>query len=388
MRPIAGSESSAFLLSMFESINSEEYRFSSTVLQRHLIAARKEGNETYDCAHPNWFGVGSSATLEVDPTICRFCGFRSQCTLGKVDVEAVTIHGYPGDNLPSEEIIQQCFQVTNSEGRKVRFDPFMAFSLESNMSRDIYAISRSSFNNFYKVSADYGSLQHAVGYDSKYGQPLWPVDQQFLETYLENSSTVRNALSTLESHHNKNYELVAHDQRSLEFISKQLGWLKDDDSAEIKQALELIFIRLSSVLRKIPATKKIANRAMKPIIDHPFRMSGSGLVHLAIRWAQLIPEDIEFYKGKCDPNHRLYESQLRVIDRILPRFSSDRMERERKQYFPRFPMIAMVSEEDVSSLELEHPAGRIIDVVIADVSQPFFLIDGLGVNLLGVWERD
>ena len=391
MRPIAGAESSALLLSIFESSNPEEYRFSSSALQRHLITTRDDTEEAFDCVHPNWFGSSTDAAPLVDWTICRFCGFRSHCSKGMPVklVEAVTIYGYPGDNIPPEEIFQQCFLAPGPEGKQIKIDPFMAFSLEANVSRDLFAISQLSFNELFTESIQYQYLQDAVGYDKKYGQALWPVDQLFLETYLKNSTKIRQALSRIESYNNEKHDLIIHDQRSLNSIARKLGWLQQTDPQSLRDALHLIFGRLSSILNRFPEIKMIANRAMKPTIDHPFEMSGSGILHLAIRWAQLVPEDIQRYGWECDSSHKLYEEQQTIVERISPTLQIDALKIDRpKQYLPRFPMIAIVPEEEIPSLKLEHSAGRIIDVIIADVSQSFFLIDGLGIDLRQVWTDD
>ena len=74
--------------------------------------------------------------------------------------------------------------------------------------------------------------------------------------------------------------------------------------------------------------------------------------------------------------------QLFIYDSLIS-------EKQNFRFLPRFPVIAFSSSRDLENLDLDYPAGRIIDVIIVDIPEPVFLIDGLGHNLdkKGPWSK-
>jgi hypothetical protein len=128
--------------------------------------------------------------------------------------------------------------------------------------------------------------------------------------------------------------------------------------------------------------------SVSPLVDYPSIHGGSVLLNIVMRWLQIEPGLLQLYIGKGtrmkDDNR---EQQIVISERILDGYSINddpleewKSERPRR-YFPRFPMIAFVPEEQISDLVLEQAPGRIIDIVSAPIDRPMLLIDGLGLDL-------
>ena len=376
---------------MIESSNPNDYRFSSIALRNHLLKSQIDKEYTFPCEHPEWFD--EQIYTRVDSTICRFCGIKNSCNLYKsIASEFVTIHGFPGDSLPGKEVFEDCFSAEGPDGEAMRIDPFKGFSFASSISRDLFAISLSSFETFFpessvvrKSSAD--SLQYAVGYDRKYGLPLWPMDQRFLQARFEYEKKFEHEISQLSHQTSDRNELLDSELDFLYRIAKHYQWIYDSEE-DLRPLLREVFTDLSRVLSKIIPIRKMSKISMKPFIDTPLYENCSGTIELAIRWVQLVPTDIENYiRKRISTSDKL---QL-IIDRMLPETKEEILKADtdkKYRYLPRFPMVLITNKENLSLTKLDYFAGRVIDVVIADVHQPFFLIDGLGTNIWGMWTDD
>ena len=59
------------------------------------------------------------------------------------------------------------------------------------------------------------------------------------------------------------------------------------------------------------------------------------------------------------------------------------------RFIPRFPIVAFSSINSCADLDFEYPAGRVINLIQADLDEPIFLIDSLGheLEVKGLWSQ-
>mgnify|MGYP006161768051 CR=1 FL=1 len=387
--------SGALLMSMLEyPSNSPEYKLASIALQNNLLRNLPDDAKTFTCPHPDWFDKDSEE-VKVDATICRFCGIKSQCKIGRPKKRIqLVINGYKNEKIPPQEELEKCFEITDSSGNKSKIDPFIGFSLEAKLSRNLYSVSKSTFEKlFLKSNQNYyhsTAMQYSIGFELHSGTPLWPIDQRLMQNRFEMKIEFSKALRNSE-----NYQ-YSHSITNSEFafvvkIALDIGWIKESEK-EMYPALRHLFSDLSYLLKqiKLPTKNKISSRgieklsksSMKPLVDIPYSANNSGMIILALRWAQLCPKDIKYYMDNCDINHQTYSHKSIIVDRITHSINDlDKLEEIKINFLPRLPIIVLTKEEHIPLLVLNSGSARIIDLIIADVPEPFYLIDSLGYNL-------
>ena len=403
IRGIKDSNAAVLLMSMMDyPSNSTEYRLAATSLQNHLRDLMSDENKSFICPHSDWFGHPPNSDIEVDFTICRFCGIKNICVLSKPSKRiSLTINKITqNDILPAQKEFEKCFSAVDLDGLVSKFDPFVGFSLESNISRDLFAISKSSFNRFFGElnNSKYHptAIQHIIGFELKNGTALWAIDQRFLKIRFEMKYKFLKVLRQASNSQNNNIS-------DLEFsfvlrIAAELKWVCGSE-AHLFPALRNLFSDLTHLLKQIKtpidsainlrSIEKLSKSSMKPLIDIPFKENCTGMIDLALRWAELCPQDINSYMVHCDKSHTTYLNKKIIVERIIGDTKNQHsLGDEKIRYLPRLPMIVLASEKHLPLINLNSTHGRIIDLVIANVAEPFLLIDSLGINLIRLWGND
>ena len=70
-------------------------------------------------------------------------------------------------------------------------------------------------------------------------------------------------------------------------------------------------------------------------------------------------------------------------------FDSQKEGKNNPRFIPRFPIVAFSSINSCADLDFEYPAGRVINLIQADLDEPIFLIDSLGheLEVKGLWSQ-
>jgi len=389
-RKLPKTNTAILLANLLESENDTEYRMAATNLQKHLLPSSDSNTHTYQCVHPDWFDYSSESEIEVDITTCLLCGYRTHCTLGKFD-ERDYIEIIPLDEsvIPSKKFIQErCFSAINLTGKSVVIDPFLGFSSKANTSRKLFLISQQEFSRRFPDKVNDTYFDAAIGYDWKLQQAIWPIDQLFLEGYELYKSMLQFEIIGTNNLHRSNLSVI--DQRCFNEIAHSRGWLNSNSELEkdaLANQLKLLFSRLIKVLKSRKFNhhfERIALLSMTPNIDHPFGCNGTGYLHLAIRWMELIPDDLDIYLDNLGAK----VSQQKILQHLADNIKSNTshlIDENSVRYLPRFPMIAFVAKKEIPDLVLEQPAGKVIDVIELNGASSLLLIDSLGINLLDGW---
>jgi hypothetical protein len=400
-----GLNSGALLMSMLESDhNSVEYKLTAAALQNNLLKQMSEDTKTYICPHSEWFGHPSRDEIKVDATVCRFCGIKKRCVLFRpVKRIELTIKGYRNEFPPQEEL-EKCFAINDTRGENSKIDPFVGFSLEAKLSRDLYVISKSSFDSLF-IQSDTSkyhptALHNAIGFELHTGTPLWPIDQRFLQLRLEMKHNFNRAISNYES--NKNKMISEVEYLFVIKIALKWGWISPVEK-NLFPALRHLFDELTTILKQIRTSpnslnkgnyalggiEQLSNSSMKPMVDIPFSENCTGIIELALRWTQLCPHDIEQYLVHCNKEHQTFEDKKMIVQRITGEVKKlEPLATRELSYWPRLPMVVLAREEHLPLINLNTTNGRVIDLVIADVSEPFYLIDPLGKKISRMWNND
>ena len=366
------------LANLLEAKTDGAYRKAATSLRFHL-KAEKDSESSYSCLHPDWFGGNE---MQVDATTCRLCGYRQHCTLGLDEGDFVEIISLDDSRIPSKKYIQEnCFTAFETKGTVI-VDPFIGFTSRAKKTRKLYIISQDNFlKNFPGANSIY-EFDSTVGYDRRTCQSIWPIDQLFLDVYERISGRMSSEI--IDSNNVLENELSIIDQKCLQIIAYENRWLLHADGEDVKKGLDILFSRLIKVLKSRTISPQISNLTlinMSPRIDIPYNCSGSGHLNIAMRWAQLKPNDLEQYREYLELDKRGDQVQKILIDRINQHLFEEISENT-IQYLPRFPMIAISPINQFKKIEFEQPAGRIIDVVESKGDRILLLIDSLGFDLL------
>lgn len=385
-------ENTAILLAdLIESENDTEYRTAATNLQRHLLPTDQSNTNTYQCVHPDWFD-NLESEIKVDVTTCFLCGYRQHCTLGKFDErEYIEIISLDDSVIPPKGFIEKnCFSAINYAGKSVVIDPFLGFSSKACSTRKLFLISQDEFNRRFPDKLNRNFFDAAIGYDCKLKQAIWPIDQLFLEGYELYKSMLKFQIIGTNNLHRSNLSII--DESCFNEIADQRGWLRSSSELgrdALSNHLKLLFSRLIKVLKSSEFNQhfeRIALLSMTPNIDHPFGCNGTGYLHLAIRWVELRPEDLDIYFD----NLGIQGEGANVIRQLLTNLRTEQVEiidENEARYLPRLPMLAFAERNEIPKLVLEQPAGKIIDVIESNVNSSLLLIDSLGVDLLEVWRN-
>lgn len=389
LRPIfdgpQGWKTSMLMTNLLVANSSNEYRMAATELRDHLAPAQ-ESSEKFLCIHPDWFE--KPPELYVDETTCMFCGYRKSCTLGVDEREFVEIINLDNVRTPSKDFfLDNCFTV-NKFTSEENNDPFIGFSLRAGESRKLYLISQDEFNRQFP-DGSHSSIEFdaAVGYDRLTGQSIWALDQLFLEVYERISRTINRELNDL--NRSTQDELTMLDKKCLIQIAYSNGWLSNSDNDEVINQLYILFSRFISILKSKNIghfLTKLTQINMNPRIDTPHSSSGSGYLNIAVRWVELKPSDLQKYCDKLE-NNKDDKIQKELVSRIINKIQCD-LSSDSIQYLPRFPTIVIAPESSFRNIKIEQPACRIIDVIESYGDQILLLIDGLGIDLLGVVESE
>ena len=125
------------------------------------------------------------------------------------------------------------------------------------------------------------------------------------------------------------------------------------------------------------------------MVDIPFSENCTGIIELALRWTQLCPHDIEQYLVHCNKEHQTFEDKKMIVQRITGEVKKlEPLAARELSYWPRLPMVVLAREEHLPLINLNTTNGRVIDLVIANVSEPFYLIDPLGNKISRMWNDD
>jgi len=325
---------------------------------------------------------------KVDSTTCMLCGYRKYCTLGKFDDrEYIEIIQLDSSRMPSKQMLQErCFSAYDSNGNHIVIDPFLGFTTNANKTRKLYLISQENFSLKFPDNLNDCHFDAAIGYDTISQQAIWPIDHLFLEKYEEKRAALKLELDRIDPKTLTSGNLSQIDQNCLNKIAFERGWLHSSDPKGFFDALHLLmsrFVRVLTGKEMGGVFRKLAAIPMTTNIDHPFNYSGSGLLHLAIRWIELKEEDLAKYIEKLDASDDEQDIQEKLSERL--RVTTPDLNLEMMRYLPRFPMIAITTEKRLPEIQFEQAGGRIIDIVITDDDSSLLLIDGLGIDLREGW---
>ena len=363
-----------------------EYRFAASAFQRLISSSIEDNSGSYQCINPHWFDSELSTPREVDSTTCMLCGYRKYCSLGRFDDrEYVEIVRLDSSRMPSKKLLQQrCFCAFDSNGNPKVIDPFLGFTRNAYQTRKLYLISQDEFSRRFPDHLNHCQFDAAVGYDSQLQQAIWPIDHLFLEKYERKRVALQWELDCIEPNALSSGNLQQLDQICLGKIAFERGWLTPTDPRDYHDALHLLMSRFVGVLKQQRIFSDLAAIPMVPKIDHPFNYSGSGLLHLAIRWIELIPTDLDRYIKELGAPDLEQENQEHLAQRLRVTSHPEITQRDTR-YLPRFPMISIISEARLSEVQFEQAAGRIIDVILAEDDSNLLLIDSLGIDLSDGW---
>ncbi len=256
----------------------------------------------------------------------------------------------------------------------------------------------------------YHKQETAIGYDVITQQSIWPLDQLFMELF-SNDKVKFNLKKYLEASCKQTpmpSKLLISDRKPMMNIGIELGWIRLDDNDQFREAFHILVNRLAFAFasceigqKKLGSTTnrhfhELSLESVTAGVDHPFLHGGSGLLQITLRSLVLEPNFLEKYLEilQTMPDDPLLTEQKEIIGRIMIEDSRfDNIENKihknlgrreidfERRYFPRFPMIAFAPEDKISELQLEQAAGRIIDIIIAPISEICLMIDGLGIDL-------
>jgi len=387
--------------------NTPEYKIASSSSHNHLRNNMRKDSNVFLCPHKDWFGYPVDSEIMVDSSVCTFCGIKSNCSLNRnhKPINLVIKKLFNHDNFPPESELKKCFE-SRSINSIIKYDPFVGFSLESNISRELFVVSKSLFEQIFGFDKDSHyhptALQHILGFEFQTRTPIWPIDRRFLMLRNELSSSFSKGFNGL-----SNRESTSISDLEFEYVKRvslKMGWI-DKSEKNMFQALRHLFRDIVNILKGIRVTGtvnpeesgiiKLSKSSMKPLVDIPFDENCNGIMELALRWVILLPQDVERYLVHCNKYHTTHEIKMRLCSRIVGRELSISDEinlvdesKKKSKYFPRFPLIVITNNDGLNAINLHMTAGRVIDIVIANVSETYYLLDTLNSDISKVIDND
>ena len=391
--------SSLFMSMVSHRSNTSEYKVASSSLHKILVKLISEDESKFLCPHSDWFGYPDEQNLQVASSVCRFCGIRENCSRFKNKKEvAITVKTlFPKDRIPNKRILEKIFTVS-SDNQKIKYDPFLGFSQESNLTRDLYICRKSSYEEIFPNhdSGEYKqmTLQYALGYEITSKQPIWPIDQRFLKLRYE--FKLNFGVNKFSQIMNTNrMDITDTENKYLCDIASKFGWINTDEESDsiILRKIVSDLVKILQGLENKDAYLKLSRSIMKPLIDIPFETNSTGRIELVLRWMKLVPKDILDYLSICRTDGD-YEQKLEVCNRIIGKeiFAEVDLVDEIKnpvRYLPRYPIVVLTNMDKLADITLNLPSARVIDVVISEsIEETYYLIDTLGTNLEDVINHD
>jgi hypothetical protein len=382
--------------SMVEAKTPNEFRKLTIAIQHKLRNSNRPDELSVECPHPKWFD--SVDVLKVDDTICRFCGYRFNCSrFDNSNQEYVDVISLDQSPLPPKSLLESCFSGVDKFGNSKKFDPFLGFSMQAESTRNLYMISARNFKKYAENKSIYNKIETTVGYDVKYQQPIWTFDQIMLtELHKGNNLMMLEKMLISSPFNNIGTVLINSDKSRLNKIATELKWCDKDSTKSDFEALYLIVNRIGYSLLTISSSEWIVNQPFLPRVDFPHNHGCSSILNLVLRFLHFHSDLLRKYiqspqrQSKDEPFLR---SQNKVSKKIISEISFAyrpiSADENARRYLPRFPIIAFSSFGKMSDLELDFAAGRIIEVVDFKCDESLLLIDGLGINidLYGPWAQ-
>ena len=374
-RAIESTKFSFLMLSLLSEESSVQYRKIATQL-RAEISPIQGGQGTYECVHPEWFDEGKGAI--VDSTSCNFCAYAHYCTMGKDNRETVEIVPLKGTRSPGINTIARLFDFNGEADEHIPNDPFVGFSHRAGQSRTLYLIEMTKLQErFPTITLLDVPLENAVGYDRLSQQPIWPVDQLFLEEYERQNKNV--LLKFEDIPYPPLSDLNAVDRRLVEHVAAKNNWLREQDSPKMKNGLYRFLLGIGDFLKHSSTFTGLHSQgyaSMSPRVEHPYPLGGTGFLIFALRWMELKPND---FRDLAKDQTKSYGLDFDISR--LPHGKSF-SQHGATQYVPRLPAIALVPTKPLHEVNLELPAVKIIDVHQYRGKNTLLIIDGLGLDLL------
>ena len=256
-------------------------------------------------------------------------------------------------------------------------DPFIGFSHSAGKTRDLYLLKIQELDELIPCRTEKNTPFHcAVGVDRLTQRAIWPFDQLLLVHHHQ----AKRCPSRFGVH--KPEPLTKIDRRLLLKASNLHGWagILPDDS---KSSIEDVFSRVISALKSTDFAEefaKIFSSKVKPLVDHPYPVTGSGEMLCALRMVYFSPDMAFDILAHLGMDKDLFEEIFRdnnSDNETHNQFSDDKI-----RYFPRFPAIAFLPKEGSLDFHLELPQCKIIDVRQYSGLDGLLLLDGLGINLM------
>ena len=380
--------------SLLNASNPAEYQKITLTIQHKLRENGLDKNNATNCFHPMWFGVNED--LLVDDTICRFCGYKFSCEKFKQSKnDSVEIIFLDNSMIP-KNIVESSFVGYDITGNKKKQDPFMGFSNLAGSARKLYAISLKNFKKYSPNKSIETKIETTIGYDSKFGQPLWIFDQLMLNELHRGNliSDLKNSVKRLKFSRIKT-KLYEYDKLRLKKYAIKAGWCMKNSNEREFEAVELIIQRFCDLLvRKSKRLRELTSIPFTPGIDYPENNGCSGLVNLVIRFLHFNSDILlDYINAPKRLNDDLLAYQEKVVSRMvfetLFSFDSQKEGKNNPRFIPRFPIVAFSSINSCADLDFEYPAGRVINLIQADLDEPIFLIDSLGheLEVKGLWSQ-
>jgi len=148
--------------------------------------------------------------------------------------------------------------------------------------------------------------------------------------------------------------------------------------------MELLKVELYQIINMLssdPAFESLTHRPFTPNADHPFSMGSTLGLHFLFRLFELTPSLLETSLFK-DAFPQLFSLMLEVHNISSPNHNATAHD-DAQRLLPRFPAVLFLPKAS-SSVMLDLPACKIIDVVNAEIDQPMLLLDALEFDLEGV----
>lgn len=363
--------------------NADEYRIYAEKIR---ALAKNGAAQDFLCLHPEWFSERSPSENEedkIDATVCTFCGYFQQCEITNTEfsVDVVFLkrddEQHPRGDL-GESLLKKAFEFENPSSSAAYSDPFSGFSRRAGEPRTLYAVSyydmeRTLFDRF--GGSDFASC---VGYDLLTCQPLWPLDFILLST-VGNTESWDALLLRSEKHEDDVNQLTVSDER---FLAHYLQLRTVECPPEKMKLLEVELCQIMNILLSDSAFETLNNRPFTPNVDHPFSMGSRLGLHLLFRLFELTPSILEtsLFSGAFP---QLFSIMLEVHETISPNQKATEHESPQR-LLPRFPTVLFLPKAS-SSIMLDIPGCKIIDVIDAEIDQPMLLFDALDFDLGVVW---
>ena len=359
--------------------NSDEYRIYA---QKIRALAKKGTAPDFHCLHPEWFSEKSSSENEedkIDETVCTFCGYFDQCEKANTEfsVDVVFLKRYDEPHATGDfgaSLLRKAFEFDYPSSSAAYNDPFTGFSRRAGEPRTLYAVSYSDMDRTLFDRFGGNDFSSCVGYDLLTCQPLWPLDFILLNTIGDTESWDALLLRSEKTAYEVG-QLTVSDER---FLDHYLEFRAIECPPDKMELLTSELYQIINMLSSDTAFEALNHRPFTPLVDHPFSTRSTLGLHLLFRLFELTPTLLETSLFS-DAFPQFYSLMQEVHDISSPKQKGTEHQSPQR-LLPRFPAVLFLPKAS-TSIMLDLPACKIIDVVEAEIDQPMLLFDNLDFDL-------